>query len=729
MQTLGYRKKYKLEPHGLKEDIASARELYAATNFLSAFDVYEQLVTIYPKAAVPILAEAYDCYQRFPYKDRYHLYQARQFDFGIRPQDRVLDMGSGHIPFPLATHLADISLDDHHYGRAGVPFKRVAGKPVYECDIESTPFEDKQFDFVYCSHVLEHACDPEKACRELMRIAKRGYIETPTKAKDIFLNSAKVSHHNFGVEAVDGALIFTPYTDEEIEGLQCDILMEMHTAPQSLREKAFSALIYLKPGLVNTMFPWEDRFKVRASRMPMRKPSGASNPVTESDDRMDIRVRLNCENEWKEEECNAAPLRFLQIHPFYPQYLKSFYQANPALAGLSFKDQTHAIIEDGFSAVHMFPPYLSAYGYETQLVVANNPFTQNRWLKEQNISLKQDQDLIYETVRRQIDWFKPHIVYTCDPVNFASGFIRSLTWKPDLVMGWRAADIPHYTDWSEFDLILSSLSGLRETALSLGARAVENFFPGFPTRISQSVANRQPTYDLAFTGQWSMAQHVSRNHYLEIIAQAAERKDRSFSCGLYLSGEMDTVTPQVARHCIGPRFGMPMYQALQSGRIVFDARGTLNLIGDPSGKKRDLAGGETANMRTFEATGMGAFLLTEHFKNLKNYFIPGKEIETYRDGKELVEKIDYYLAHPESRMEIARRGQQKCHTAYSMEKRAGAFDRIIRTYLGRKRNAARTKEHSPSIIAPMDPGISDLVAQAKTTINKANENCDCGQSR
>lgn len=230
------------------------RKNFKTVIFLEAFDIYEQLAAAYPKQAVELLAEVYDCYQRFPYKDRYNLYQARQFDFGIKSSDKVLDMGSGHIPFPLATHLADIALENHHYGRAGVPFKHVQGKPVFECDVENTPFEDKEFDFVYCSHVLEHTKNPEKACEELMRIAKRGYIETPAKAKDIFLNSAKVSNHTLYLEVFNGCLIFTEYTSEEIEGMQCNILMDMHTAPQTIREKAFSALMYLKPHLVNTMF-------------------------------------------------------------------------------------------------------------------------------------------------------------------------------------------------------------------------------------------------------------------------------------------------------------------------------------------------------------------------------------------------------------------------------------------------------------------------------------------
>lgn len=60
-------------------------------------------------------------------------------------------------------------------------------------------FRDKEFDFVYCSHVLEHVRDPAKACAELMRIGKRGFIETPTRGKDLWLGTAAVSNHRWAV--------------------------------------------------------------------------------------------------------------------------------------------------------------------------------------------------------------------------------------------------------------------------------------------------------------------------------------------------------------------------------------------------------------------------------------------------------------------------------------------------------------------------------------------------
>ena len=224
------------------------------------FDAIEEAIEYYPSYAMTFLVPAYEVMNELENKSRYEQYQSRIFEFPIKAGDKVLDMGSGHLPFPLATHLADISLNNDDIGRAGIPLKHVDGKPIYECSVERTPFADKEFDFVYCSHVLEHAENPEAACNELMRIGKRGYIETPTRAKDFFLVMAEISHHKNYVELEDGVLTFRRYKNDEIKGIGYNILLQMCCNPKTDREKAFSTLLNIYPSRVNTMLLWEDKF-------------------------------------------------------------------------------------------------------------------------------------------------------------------------------------------------------------------------------------------------------------------------------------------------------------------------------------------------------------------------------------------------------------------------------------------------------------------------------------
>lgn len=261
----GLRKKNTAVFSSFDEGINTARDCYSRGDFIKSFDIYEQLLRFPEADKFSVLEEIYDRFKMLPFSDRYNIYQSRLFDFNIKDGDKVLDIGSGNVPFPLATHLADITIEDNAYGRAGVPFKYLENKPVYEINIEDMPFEDKEFDFVYCSHVLEHVENPERACRELMRVGKRGYIEVPKYHKDLIFNTARISNHLWKIELEDNTLTFKPYDEKELDGLEVDIFREMSLNPLSHREKAFFSLIHLKADLFNTMFLWEKDFKVQVS--------------------------------------------------------------------------------------------------------------------------------------------------------------------------------------------------------------------------------------------------------------------------------------------------------------------------------------------------------------------------------------------------------------------------------------------------------------------------------
>jgi len=674
------------EPCTLESGLKEVLNLYKTNNLFESFDLIEFLIKLYPVEQTGILELAYTLYQNIPNKTRYYLYQGRKFDFKIKPNERVLDIGSGHLPFPFATDLADFAIEDNNYGRAGVPFKYIEGKPVYQCSVESMPFEDKEFDFIYCSHVLEHVECPEKACKELMRVGKRGYIETPSKAKDLWLNSGKISNHKWFLDYRKDVLTFNEYSEDELNGIDCNILMDMHTAPKTSNEKAFSALIYLKPEFVNTMFAWENSFNFAVNRLSDTKTGNANEytservtqealPITETDRPHQRPIEINNTSNMKNNDSHKK-LKFLQVHTFYQDYLNQFYSGHEYLTKASFTNQIEALLADGFSGIHLFAPYMTQYNYDSQLIIANNKWSQEKWLSENPEYNNQNYDFT-SLLKVQIEHFQPDVLYLSDPITFDSKFIRTLSFQPKLIIGWRAADIPLGTDWSEFDIMLSGLAGVREMALKIGARSATHFFPGFPSRFLNDVKLTKSIYDVSFCGQWTIDQHAKRNSYIEEIIKSSN-SNRDYSCGLYLSGQIQTIPKEVLKYNLGTCYGVNMLKALKSGKITIDARGNIRSL---SSSSEDLALNETINMRIFEATGSGVFLLTEHFENINQYFIPGKEIETFKDKKELIEKIRYYATHDEEREGIAKRGQEKCLNEYSIEKRAKEFDLIIRDEL------------------------------------------------
>ena len=73
--------------------------------------------------------------------------------------------------------------------------------------------------------------------------------------------------------------------------------------------------------------------------------------------------------------------------------------------------------------------------------------------------------------------------------------------------------------------------------------------------------------------------------------------------------------------------------------------------------------------RNFEVPACGTFELTEDADDLRDYYKLGEEIVVYKGDKDLVEKVGYYLAHPEEREEIARRGYERTIREHSIERR------------------------------------------------------------
>lgn len=190
-------------------------------------------------------------------KDRYNSYQKRYINFGkyIKKGDKVLDIGSGQHPFPLATHLADFSEKETSH-RAGELVKDE--RPLTICNIESMPFKDKEFDFVFCSHVLEHVKNPAKACEEIMRIGKKGYIETPTRTSDTVFNIEKGQrHHRWYINMAGNTLIFIEYPERERRDTEFTYIAEQF---QSFLKNPIQDFIYNNRDLFVNMFLWEDKF-------------------------------------------------------------------------------------------------------------------------------------------------------------------------------------------------------------------------------------------------------------------------------------------------------------------------------------------------------------------------------------------------------------------------------------------------------------------------------------
>ncbi|MEE3717828.1 methyltransferase domain-containing protein [Tumidithrix elongata RA019] len=161
----------------------------------------------------------------------------------------VVEIGPGYSPFPPATEFIDWK-----DGQLSISDIRVH---CLDINKDRLPYEDKSVDFIYCRHVLEDIYNPLWVCEEMARVAKAGYIETPSPLAECSRgvdadspNWRGYVHHRYVVWVHDGKLTFLP----KYPIIEHFNLMEV--------EDEIIELLNSSPLYWNTYFFWNDSFEV-----------------------------------------------------------------------------------------------------------------------------------------------------------------------------------------------------------------------------------------------------------------------------------------------------------------------------------------------------------------------------------------------------------------------------------------------------------------------------------
>ena len=85
------------------------------------------------------------------------------------------------------------------------------------------------------------------------------------------------------------------------------------------------------------------------------------------------------------------------------------------------------------------------------------------------------------------------------------------------------------------------------------------------------------------------------------------------------------------------------------------------------------------SLRVWDILGCGGFLLTNYQAEIPEYFEVGHDLETYESMEELEQKVQYYLAHEDERIEIAVNGYEKTAKFHTYELRIAEMIRILST--------------------------------------------------
>lgn len=119
------------------------------------------------------------------------------------------------------------------------------------------------------------------------------------------------------------------------------------------------------------------------------------------------------------------------------------------------------------------------------------------------------------------------------------------------------------------------------------------------------------------------------------------------------------------------------------------------------------------NMRHFEITAAGGFMLCREHGELAAHFEIGKECAVFRDERDLFDKIQYYLAHPEERRAVALAGQRRTLSEHLYSHRLQTVIHMIEAALTDSGAAGANGD-------PPDSGTSNSGASASCTANTSS---------
>jgi spore maturation protein CgeB len=335
-------------------------------------------------------------------------------------------------------------------------------------------------------------------------------------------------------------------------------------------------------------------------------------------------------------------VRFLIVDTCYPEFLRQHYTGSD-LERMPYDVQWRALMDTFFGTADSYSHALGELGHEGHEIVANCAPLQMAWERERGhvgrvpFPLRRDR-IVLDQARE----YRPDVVYVQNMRYVSRRLLRGLRRQGATLVGQIASEAPSVRKLREYSIVLTSFPHFVDRFRRLGIRT--EYLPlAFDPRVlelleAQHVPRDQ--YGAVFVGALNRRRHAEGNNVLE---GAARRTPVDFWG--YAGGAWPVDSPMRRRYH-GQAWGLDMFRVLYSSRIALNRH--IRVAGDYAN-----------NMRLYEATGVGALVLTEERLNLDELFVPGNEVVTYTTEDELVERIDYYLQHDDERRSIAEAGQRR----------------------------------------------------------------------
>jgi spore maturation protein CgeB len=367
------------------------------------------------------------------------------------------------------------------------------------------------------------------------------------------------------------------------------------------------------------------------------------------------------------------------VEPYYRMFLNDVHLRHPELSRLDYEESLRTLLSHCMGTGAFYAENLERRGHRVTIVLVNDEVLEAKWARENGMRvvlpasldtrvsknrylrrLLQSQKWLVNILAERIREERPDVLFITGLIWCDSEFARKIRPFVRLIVGQIATSLPPEKYIRSYDLIVSSFPHFVDRFRSIGV-ASEYLKLGFEATILNRLETLPDRYDAVFVGGISGA-HSTGTATLEELAAKTDLDVWGYG--------VETLLPEspLRRKFHGHSWGLDMYNVLHNSRLVVNRH-----VG--------VAENFANNLRLYESTGTGALLVTDEKDNLCEIFEVGKEVVSYGDTDDLVEKVRYYLGHEEERASIARAGQERTLRDHTYSQRMQDLEEIFEAYM------------------------------------------------
>lgn len=419
--------------------------------------------------------------------------------------------------------------------------------------------------------------------------------------------------------------------------------------------------------------------------------------------------------------------KFLRFTGMYDEYKKIFLKANPDYQGLSFQELYDRFNQTHYGYTSDFLSYIEKNGNDVFDFYSDFKPLQTAWAREHGVKYN-EKNWLKDIIFKQVKYIQPDVIFLADLVTYNRSVrnqLRKICDNKVKIVAFHSNDIVDFHEFNDIDLFCTAIPSYIERLKEAGGNPFLLSHAFDHKLINHVDTNQMRDLDFSFAGSLGNGINCFSSRYytigqllsytpLQVWGRVAKTTPQSKLAILKILYKVDRLLNKVgiSNRCLSrvpilhytaysttdpsspslnrthkdpssppldviykdrfheSVFGLDYFSLLARSKIVLNIQGEYHL------------GTEAVNLRLYEATGMGACLVTDWRNNIPDIFEPDKEIVTFKTIDECVEKVRYLLENEREREAIARAGQARTLKDHTWEKSTKLFNDKIEELLG-----------------------------------------------